>query len=114
VIEGHKNVITLINRNPLKRALRLDKGRLAALQVGLGIDLILDRLAEPVAALRVPVRPELDVRSTAERIRPAIASRRPEREVKGKACRSQFGPGALPDDLLPSAAVTIGGSRWKR
>jgi L-seryl-tRNA(Ser) seleniumtransferase len=30
--------------------------------------------------------------------------------VAVEACRSQIGSGALPVDLLPSAAVTIGGS----
>jgi L-seryl-tRNA(Ser) seleniumtransferase len=109
LIVGHKNVISAINRNPLKRALRLDKGRLAALEIVLRMYLDPDRLAERVPALRLLTRSEADIRATAERIGSVIASRWPDRDVAIEACRSQIGSGALPVDLLPSAAVTIGG-----
>jgi len=109
LIVGNKNVISTINRNPLKRALRLDKGRLAALEVVLRMYLDPHRLAERLPALRLLTRPEADVRATAERVRPAIAARWPDREVKVETCRSQIGSGALPVDVLPSAAVTISG-----
>ena len=84
LIVGRKNVITSITCNPSKRASRLDKGRLAALEVVLRMYLDPDRLAEAVPALRLLVRPELDVRATADRIRPAITSRWPEPEVKSR------------------------------
>ena len=38
-----------------------------------------------------------------------MAARWPDRDVVVEACRSQIGSGALPVDLLPSAAVTING-----
>ena len=109
LIVGNKSVIQAINRNPLKRALRLDKGRLAALEVVLRMYLDPDRLAERLPALRLLTRPEADIRTTAERIRPALAARWPDREVTVQPCRSQIGSGALPVDLLPSAALEIGG-----
>ena len=109
LIVGHKSVIAEINRNPLKRALRLDKGRLAALEVVLRLYLNPDRLAERLPALRLLIRPADDIRNTAERVCAALASRWPEREVKVETCRSQIGSGALPVDLLPSAAATISG-----
>jgi L-seryl-tRNA(Ser) seleniumtransferase len=109
LIVGNKHVIAAVNRNPLKRALRLDKGRLAALEVVLRMYLDPDRLAQSVPALRLLTRPESDIRATAERIRLVLAGRWPDREVAVEACRSQIGSGALPVDLLPSAAVTIGG-----
>jgi L-seryl-tRNA(Ser) seleniumtransferase len=110
LIVGHKGVISAINRNPLKRALRLDKGRLAALEVIFRMYLDPDRLAERVPALRLLTRPEADIRATAERFGAVIAARWPDRDVAIEACRSQIGSGALPVDLLPSAAVTIGGN----
>jgi L-seryl-tRNA(Ser) seleniumtransferase len=110
LILGHKSVISALNRNPLKRALRLDKGRLAALEVVLRLYLNPDRLAERLPALRLLVRSESDIRSTAERLCSALASLWPDREVRVEACRSQIGSGAMPVDLLPSAAVTIGGN----
>jgi L-seryl-tRNA(Ser) seleniumtransferase len=110
LIVGHKTVISAINRNPLKRALRVDKGRLAALEIVLRMYLDPDRLAERVPALRLLTRSEADIRATAERIVPVVASRWPDRDIAVRACRSQIGSGALPVDLLPSAAVMIGGN----
>ncbi|MDR3529132.1 MAG: L-seryl-tRNA(Sec) selenium transferase [Rhodopila sp.] len=111
LIVGHKSVISAINRNPLKRALRLDKGRLAALEVVLRMYLDPDHLAERIPALRLLARPEADIRATAERIHTVIASRWPDREITVEPCRSQIGSGALPVDLLPSAAVMVGGKQ---
>ncbi len=110
LIVGHKNVMAAINRNPLKRALRLDKGRLAALEVVLRMYLNPDNLAQRLPALRLLTRPEAAIRVTAGRIRPAVAARWPENEVAVASCRSQIGSGALPVEMLPSAAVTIGGN----
>jgi L-seryl-tRNA(Ser) seleniumtransferase len=109
LIVGNKAVISVINRNPLKRALRLDKGRLAALEVVLRMYLDPDRLAERIPALRLLTRSKDDIQSTAERIRAALAVRWPDRVIATMPCRSQIGSGALPVDLLPSVAVTIGG-----
>ncbi|HEY4043708.1 MAG TPA: L-seryl-tRNA(Sec) selenium transferase [Rhodopila sp.] len=109
LVVGHKNVISAINRNPLKRAMRLDKGRLAALEVVLRLYLNPDRVAEHLPALRLLTRSESDITMIAKRIRPVLSSKWPDREVAVEPCRSQIGSGALPIDLLPSAAVTIGG-----
>jgi L-seryl-tRNA(Ser) seleniumtransferase len=106
---GHKTVISALNRNPLKRALRIDKGRLAALEVVLRMYLDPDRLAERLPALRLLVRPQNEIRGTAERICAALAAIWPDRDIGVEACLSQIGSGALPVDLLPSACVTVGG-----
>ena len=110
LIGGNKTAITAINRNPLKRALRLDKARLAALETVLRIYADPDRLAERLPALRLLTRPQADIQATAERIGSVMAQRWPDRDIATEACRSQIGSGALPVDLLPSFAVTIGGA----
>ncbi|MEI7710061.1 MAG: L-seryl-tRNA(Sec) selenium transferase [Rhodospirillales bacterium] len=109
LIVGNKAAIARIAANPLKRALRLDKGRLAALEVVLRLYLDPDRLAEKLPALRLLTRTEADIRATAVRIAALIQRAWPTRSVAVEACRSQIGSGAMPVDLLPSAAVTIGG-----
>jgi L-seryl-tRNA(Ser) seleniumtransferase len=109
LIVGRADLLGRINANPLKRALRLDKGRLAALEVVLRLHLDPDRLAKRLPALRLLTRREAEIRATAERMATAIKARWPERAVAVEACRSQIGSGALPVDLLPSLAVTIGG-----
>ncbi|MGH7154881.1 MAG: L-seryl-tRNA(Sec) selenium transferase, partial [Acetobacteraceae bacterium] len=111
VVLGRRELIARLNANPLKRALRLDKGRLAALEVVLRLYLDPDRLAERLPALRLLTRPVAEIRATAERLADVIRGVCPERPVMVEACRSQIGSGALPIDVLPSCAVTIGGSR---
>ncbi len=110
LIVGHKEVIDQINRNPLKRALRLDKGRLAALAAVLRLYLDPARLPETLPALRLLTRPQAEIRRSAERIVSGLTAAWPDRCVAVEACRSQIGSGALPVDLLPSAAVTLDGS----
>jgi L-seryl-tRNA(Ser) seleniumtransferase len=109
LIVGQKSVIDRINRNPLKRALRLDKGRLAALEVVLRLYLNPDRLTETLPALRLLTRPQPAIQATAQRVLVALEKRYPGRDVRIEPCHSQIGSGALPVDLLPSAAIAMGG-----
>jgi L-seryl-tRNA(Ser) seleniumtransferase len=112
LVVGRAELIRRLNRNPLKRALRLDKGRLAALDVVLRLYRAPDRLAERLPALALLTRPEAAIRAAADRVAAAL------RPVLGRAwavaveaCRSQIGSGALPVEALPSAAVTVAGTR---
>jgi L-seryl-tRNA(Ser) seleniumtransferase len=110
LIVGRRELIRRLNGNPLKRALRMDKARIAALEQVLLLYLDPDRLCERLPTLRLLARAERDIRATAERIAPAVRAAWPDRPVAIEACRSQIGSGALPVDLLLSVAVTIGGS----
>ncbi len=69
-----------------------------------------DRLAERLPTLRLLTRTPADIRGAAERLAPALQAAWPDRQVAVEPCRSQIGSGALPVDLLPSFAVTIGGN----
>jgi L-seryl-tRNA(Ser) seleniumtransferase len=109
IIVGRAALIARLNANPLKRALRLDKARLAALEAVLRLYQAPDRLAERLPALRLLVRDSDDIRASAERVAPVLRDLLPDRTVAVAACRSQIGSGALPVDLLPSFAVTVAG-----
>jgi L-seryl-tRNA(Ser) seleniumtransferase len=109
LIVGHAELIKRINANPMKRALRLDKARLAALEHVLRLYLNPDRLRDRLPALRLLTRPCTEICATAERLLPRLRDAFPDRPVTVEQCRSQIGSGALPVDLLPSAALTIGG-----
>jgi L-seryl-tRNA(Ser) seleniumtransferase len=110
LVVGNEELITRMNASPLKRALRLDKGRLAALERVLLLYLNPDRLAERLPTLRLLTRTPADIRGSAERLAPALQAVWPDRSVAVEPCRSQIGSGALPVDLLQSFAITIDGN----
>ena len=110
LIVGSRALIRRLDANPLKRALRLDKGRLAALEAVLRLYLDPDRLAARLPALRLLTRGVDEIAATAARVLPAVAAAFPGLEVTCAPCASQIGSGALPVDLLPSCAVTLRGA----
>jgi L-seryl-tRNA(Ser) seleniumtransferase len=107
-IVGKKSLIAHINSNPMKRALRVDKIRIAAIEATLKLYRDPDRLADRLPTLRWLSRAYSDVKAQAERLQPALA------KIFGKPylievsdCDSQVGSGALPLDTIPSAGVII-------
>ncbi|MFQ3622690.1 MAG: L-seryl-tRNA(Sec) selenium transferase [Acetobacteraceae bacterium] len=110
LVVGRAELIRRLNRNPLKRALRLDKVRLAALEAVLLLHRAPDRLADRLPGLAALRRPGPDIRAAAERLAARLAPLLESRwRVAVEPCRSQIGSGALPVDLLPSSAVTVTG-----
>jgi L-seryl-tRNA(Ser) seleniumtransferase len=112
LIVGRKALIDRIRKCPLKRALRLDKMTIAALEATLRLYLDPDRLRQRLPALRLLSRPQEDIRACAQRVLPAFAqalARRagPRATVQIVDCSSQIGSGSLPVDRLPSAALSI-------
>jgi L-seryl-tRNA(Ser) seleniumtransferase len=108
LIVGRRHLIERIARNPMKRALRLDKVRLAALEATLRLYADPTRLAERLPTIRALARPAAEIRALAERILPALAQALGHGAKVGiEPVRGQIGSGALPVDLLPSFALAI-------
>jgi L-seryl-tRNA(Ser) seleniumtransferase len=108
IIVGRADLVARIKRNPLKRALRMDKMRIAALAAVLSLASDPDRLRDRLPTLRVLTRPVDDIRRTAERVRAALAPRlRGIAAVDVIGCEAEIGSGALPSQRLASVAVAI-------
>ncbi|MDB5488625.1 MAG: L-seryl-tRNA(Sec) selenium transferase [Reyranella sp.] len=108
LLVGRKQLIERIARNPMKRALRLDKVRLAALEATLRLYGDPARLASRLPTIRALARPAAEIRSVAERLLPIVQAALGARaKVSVADVRGQIGSGALPVDLLPSFALAI-------
>ena len=92
----------------MKRALRVDKMRLAALEATLKLYRDPDRLSERLPTLRLISRFQADISAQAERLLPVV-----ERALNGVfrvsvvACESQIGSGALPLSTVPSMGLAL-------
>jgi L-seryl-tRNA(Ser) seleniumtransferase len=107
-IVGRKDLVARIKANPMKRALRIDKIRLAALEATLRLYRDPDRLTERLPTLRLLARPQREIDAAARRLQPRIAATIGDRfNVAVTACSSQIGSGALPMETVPSAGLAI-------
>jgi L-seryl-tRNA(Ser) seleniumtransferase len=108
IVVGRREAVDALRRNPLRRALRVDKFTLAALAA------VLRAWSEPERAVRelptpaLLLRPRAEIRAVAERVAPHLASALGAAwRVEVIECASQIGSGALPVEQLPSAGLAV-------
>ena len=108
VVAGRARLVAKVRRNPMKRALRVDKTTLAALGALLPLYANPERLVRELPALRRLVRPAAEIRAVAERVAAKLRGRLTlAGSVEVVECASRIGSGALPVDTLPSAGVAL-------
>ena len=115
IIAGRADLVARINRNPMKRALRVDKLTIAALGAVLRLYTDPDRLAERLPVLSHLTRPTQELAAMAERLAPPLSQKLADvASVTIADCMSQVGSGSLPVERLPSVALAIRPHAGKR
>ena len=108
LIVGRKDLIAKIRKHPLKRALRVSKTTLAALEATLAAYRRPDLLARDLPTLRHLTRPVAELEAMAARLVPLIGERLgSEWTASAVASAGQVGSGSLPDAAIPSCAVSL-------
>jgi L-seryl-tRNA(Ser) seleniumtransferase len=108
LVVGRKDLVEKLRKNPMKRALRLDKMTLAALEAVLRLYEAPDRLREELPVLRLLTRPLEAIRDQALRVLPVLqAQLGPDWQVDAVEAKSQIGSGSLPVDLLASHGLRV-------
>ena len=108
IIAGRSDLIRRLKKNPLKRALRVGKLTLAALEPILALYRAPELLAQRLPTLRLLARAVSDIESQTMRLLPRVQAALGEAyAVTPSPMSSQIGSGALPADHLPSYGLCV-------
>lgn len=107
IIIGKKKYIDKMKKNPLTRALRIDKFTAAALEVVLQEYLSEERAIKHLPVLQMITKPLAEVDKEARKLKRFLKSLDLDVELGIEKCESQIGGGSLPLERIPSVAVTI-------
>ncbi len=110
IIVGRKDIVERCKKNPLTRALRVDKMTLASLEAVLRLYRDENAALEAIPTLRMLSIPEAALRERAQEMAASIEEAQGDRkvfEVEVIRSASQVGGGALPGQQLPTYAVAV-------
>src|SRR5690625_2505605 len=118
LLVGRRDLISKIKRNPLKRALRVGKLTLAALEAVLQLYRAPEFLVERLTTLRLLTRSQAHIRQhTLHALHAVQQALGADYDVQAVPMFSQIGSGAMPVDVLPSFGLRVtyqGGGRSGR
>ena len=108
VIVGRKEYIDRIKRNPVNRAVRIDKMTLAALEATLRLYLDMDEARRTVPTLKMVTASQDSLKSKARRLADAVRKALGESvQVALRKGFSRVGGGAFPEYDLPGTLVSV-------
>jgi len=108
LIVGSKEAVGRIRKFPMKRALRMSKLPLAALEATLRLYLRPERVARDLPTLRLLTRPVEAIRELSQQLAPPVAEAvAPRFSVAVVELLGQVGSGSLPVERLPSAGLAL-------
>jgi L-seryl-tRNA(Ser) seleniumtransferase len=115
IIVGRTDLIQRLKKNPLKRALRVGKLTLAALEPVLALYRTPDLLADRLPTLRLLTRNAAAIQAQTLRLLPFVQTALMQMYVvTAVPMMSQIGSGALPVDGLPSYGLCVRKAAGKR
>jgi L-seryl-tRNA(Ser) seleniumtransferase len=115
IIVGRADLIGRLRKNPLKRALRVGKLTMAALEGVLALYRAPELLAKKLTVLRLLTRTASEIETQSRRLlAPVQAALEGTFEVTATPMSSQVGSGALPADRIPSFGLCLRPSRARR
>jgi len=115
LIVGRADLVARLRKHPLKRALRVGKLTLAALEPVLALYRTPEFLTQRLTTLRQLTRPAVVMKAQAARLKSVVQSAvGPAYEVSATPLFSQIGSGALPVDHLPSYGLAVRPAGGKR
>lgn len=108
LIVGSSDLVAKIRKNPMTRALRVDKVRLAALETVLRLYLAPEKLAERLPVLRFLTRPLVEIDEQAARVARAFADVLPPgTNIEVTDGFSEIGSGSLPGEELGTRIIAL-------
>lgn len=115
IIVGRTDLIQRLKKNPLKRALRVGKLTLAALESVLALYRAPELLADRLTTLRLLTRNTAAIEAQTQRLLPFVeAALGDVYVVTAASMTSQIGSGALPVERLPSYGLCVRKAAAKR
>jgi L-seryl-tRNA(Ser) seleniumtransferase len=115
LVVGRADLVTKLRKHPLKRALRVGKLTLAALEPVLALYRNPESLPQRLTTLNLLTRPASEMQAQAARLRPVVQTAVGDAyAVTDTPVVSQIGSGALPVDTLPSHGLAIRVVKGKR
>lgn len=107
IIVGRAELIKKIKKNPLTRALRVDKFTLAAMEATLRLYLDEQKAAKEIPTLNMITMPIEEIREKAERLADLVYNTAKNIEIEVLEGYSQVGGGALPEENIPTYLVAV-------
>ena len=108
ILVGKKELMDRVKKNPLTRALRVDKMTLSALEVTLRELMDPEKALQTIPTLRMLTFSKEELKSRAEKLSKLIKDKTGNKlSVEVMEDLSQVGGGALPENLLPTYVVSL-------
>lgn len=111
IVVGKKEYISRMKKNPLMRAIRIDKFTAAELELTLHEYLNEENAVKKIPVLRMMTMPWEEIDRKARRLKAALRRANVDAEVTLCTCESQIGGGSLPLERLKSSGLLIKSAR---